>query len=374
MSALSSEEIRLLRDSVARFVDENYPFEKRRERLLANPFGTQWENFAELGWLALAVAEEAGGLGARVTDLSGLLMELGRGLVEEPYIDGIVLAGGVIAELGSAAQRDELLPLMIGGERCLCLCHRESGGELDRDSIRVDFRQEADRYIIDGRKSVICAAEWADTLLVTARRGTDLALFLVSANHPGLQLHPFKCVDGGHAADIVFNHVEVGSGARLGDRNLRDAWPGLKKTLLRGTAALCAEAAGIARALREGTASYLRTRQQFGQPLASFQALQHRFADMVGMELEISAAASLAATAADSAEDIEMSEESIRLAKARIGQIGRRIAEEAIQLHGGIGFTEEFIVGHYLRRMLVIDNRLGDSQEHVAWLGRRAAE
>ena len=369
MTAFTADELDLLRDTVDRFVADHYPFARRPERLRRPPSAERWKIFSRRGLLGLPLQTDIGGLAADLTELQDTMMALGRGLVEEPFLSAVVLAARLLDDAGSNEQRHALLPGVVSGDRSLCLAHRELGSELDAESIATTAYNNGISIAISGHKRSVPSAEWADTYLVSARASFGIGLYLVPSNTPGIRVAPFTRVDGSYAADLFFDHVALPQKSAVGERETC-AWPKLRVALLRGVAALCAEAAGIMRALSSATRRYLLMRRQFDRPLADFQALQHRFADMVIRELEAITAANMAAesTLDFAAPDAERR---IRCAKIRAGSLGRRTAEEAIQLHGGIGYTDEVIVGHYLRRLLVIDDSLGSSIEHLGWLSEQ---
>lgn len=362
---------RMLTETVTRFVAENYAFEQAHERREANPFGKNWQAFSEMGWLGVVAPQELGGSGLGLAHLVQMIAKLGAGLTEEPFLDGVVLSGRLIDKAANEPIRSELITNIVDGSEQFCLCHREAISEFQFDGIATRAETNPDGYKLNGRKRSIACAAWATRLLVTAVFDNRLELFLVPADAPGVRIEAsFQAMDGKEWSDVVFDNVIIKSDYYL-TRDCKKFLEVLTQSLLAATAGLCAEAAGIATALREETGEYLKMRKQFGATLSSFQALQHRFADMFIMETEIWAAARLAAEALDAWQGQE-TEIAIRKAKARVGQLGRKIAEEAVQLHGGMGQTEELKIGHFLRRLLVIDAQMGRTQEHLIWIAQNA--
>ncbi len=370
MTGLSADDLSMITSGVERYVENRYAFDERPQRLRRPVHTDNWRDFSELGWLAMPFAEAVGGLDASVSNMQQVLAPLGRGLIEEPYADVVLVAGKLIEQLATR-NRQELLASLISAQTRFVLAHRELGSEFDPAAIHTQATRTNQGYLLSGRKQAIVFADQADTLIVSAQLENRPAFFLAPRDASGLRIQSYPTLDGRRASQIELNNVALSADVRLGEG--ADDWARARAVLLQCTAAFCGEALGIARALRETTADYLANRQQFGVPLSSFQALQHRFADMVIMELEIDALARLAGQAAD-AIDASESEAHIRRAKARIGQAGRKLAEEAVQLHGGIGVTEELIVGHYLRRMIALDAQFGTAQEHLLWLALRGTQ
>lgn len=364
-----SDEVQMITESVSRFVRDSYPFEGRPDRMANSAFGANWPQFAELGWLGMPLSVDVDGFGLSQEDLVASLAEMGAGLIEEPFWDGILVAARLVDAVASEPQRQEILSQVIAGEWRLCLCHRESGSEFDLHGVQATAQQQGDNYVLNGHKRAISSANWASHLLLTATLDDQVELFLVPAEQAGVSMQGFTAMDGKPCSDVFLNDVQVAADARLSDQS-GELPEQFRQVLFAAAASLCAEAAGIAKALREETAEYLQTRKQFGLALAKFQALQHRFADICMMESEILAAARMAARAVDDWSNLD-SELQVRQAKARIGQLGRKVGEEAVQFHGGMGQTEELKIGHYLRRLLVIDAQLGRTQEHLIWIAQQ---
>lgn len=356
MQLTLSVEQTLLRDSAAKVLQDGYT-PAARQRGIAQTTGLDrdlWATFAELGWLALSLPEAAGGLGCGAVE-TGLLMEaFGRALVIEPYLDAIVLGAGALAALEPASP---ILPEVAAGQAFPILAHSEQ--EM-RDGPASIAARTIEGWRLDGAKSGIAWAPIADHLVVSARLGDGMGLFLVPARSPGLRLDAYRTVDDLRAADIVFSDLRLGPTALLGD--CATAEPVLDAVLDRGIAALCADAVGAMSALLDATVDYAKTRIQFGQPIGRFQALQHRMAEMHVEFEEARALALLAALKADAA-PVERAR-AASAAKAKIGLAARFIAHSAVQLHGAMGVTDELPVGLYLKRLLAFQHRLGSSAYH----------
>jgi alkylation response protein AidB-like acyl-CoA dehydrogenase len=360
-----TEEQRLLADSVAKFVEKEYPFETRR-KLAASERGwdeRHWRRFAELGWLGVPFGEAEGGFGGGAIEASIILEGFAKGLVVEPYLPTVVLGGGLLAAGG---RRDELRAL-IAGDLQLALAYAERQSRYRLDDVETRARREGGGFVLDGHKSVAFNAETADFLIVAARTAggrverDGITLFVVPKGAKGVVLRPYRTVDGLRAADVQIDTVAVGPDAVLGEVD----WglPLLEAAIDRGMAAVAAEATGIMTHLLWTTRDYLKTRVQFGVPLASFQVLQHRMADMFVMVEQARSMAYLAAAKAAAREPAERAR-AASAAKAWIGRAGRKLGQEAIQMHGGMGMTDELPVGHYFKRLTMIDTLFGDAAFH----------
>ncbi|AMN47164.1 acyl-CoA dehydrogenase [Steroidobacter denitrificans] len=377
-----NEEQQLLADTLRRFVRESYSFETRRG-ILASPRGWSrqiWQRLAELGITALAIPERYGGLStgaaASAVDVMLAMNALGEGLVLEPYLATAVIVPGLLTHLGDENASAELLPAIAAGERIIVLAHQESGtrGELDRVATRA--KTGDGYYILDGHKSVIMHGDTADEWLISARSaGEDdarsvggdrsengISIFRVDPETPGVKLTGYRTLDGQRAADIELKHVKIPAHRRVGAEG--QAFAAIEAAHELGISALCAEAVGIMKALVAATVDYTRNRKQFGVAIASFQVLQHRMADMFlhsEQALSMSYLAAIRCTDADSGER----RRALSAAKALIGQAGRYIGQQAIQLHGGMGMTDELIIGHYFKRLTAIDLSFGDTDYHI---------
>ena len=359
-----TEEQLALQDTLRRFYARDYPFEHRRALAKsADGFDrSAWKAFADFGILALPFDEEFGGLNGKAVDAMLVMEMLGRGLALEPYVPTVVLCGGLIRDAGSAAQKAELLPAIAGGELMLALAHYEAGARYQLDQVATTATASGAGWQLDGAKAVVLGAPSADRLIVSARDGKGISLFLVDAKAPGVSLRAYPTQDGARAADIKLSGVQVGAAALIGT-------PGgglavIERAIDYANAALCAEAVGIMSALNEVTLEYLKTRKQFGVPIGKFQALQHRMADMVIATEQARSMATLAAVRVDSADAAERSR-AVAAARAYIGAQARLVGQQAVQLHGGMGVVDELNVGHYFKRLTMIGLSFGDADYHL---------
>jgi alkylation response protein AidB-like acyl-CoA dehydrogenase len=367
--ALTGEQ-QLLRDSVARFVQNEYSFGVRKA-IVASEAGWSravWAKFAEMGLLGVPFAEEHGGFGGSAIDVMAVMQELGRGLVVEPYLSTVVLGGGLIAAAGTAAQRSAWLPAIVAGERQVALAYLEPHSRHDCRDLTTRAQTSGDGFVLNGRKSVVLHGASADALVVSARTagrqrdGGGVTLFLIDAKAHGVSVYGYRTIDGLRAADVELAEVRVGADAVLGP--VGGGLPLLEHALDRGAAALCAEAVGVMETLNALTLDYLKARQQFGQPIGRFQALQHRAVDMLIHAEQVKSVACLAAAKADSGDAGER-RRAVAAAKSLVGRSGRAVAKEATQLHGGMGVTLELPAAHYSKRLTMIDFWLGDADWHT---------
>jgi alkylation response protein AidB-like acyl-CoA dehydrogenase len=363
-----NDEQRLLQDSIARMLRASYGFDVRRE-IVASEEGfsrKHWQEFADLGLVAAPISEECGGLGGGVIATMVIMEAFGRHLVVEPYFETVVLAGGLIEALGSDAQRRELLAAIVSGKTIWAPALLEAGSRHDFGAVSTTAKRVPDGYVMQGAKAVAVAAPWADQLIISARTSgaprdrEGVSLFVVDRHTPNLQLNSFKTLDGRRAAEITLAGVRVASGALLGGEGA--AISALERCRERAVAAQCAEAIGAIDELNKATLEYTKTRKQFGVALSSFQVLQHRMVDMFIAQEEATAIThTLTARLAQG----ESANKLASAAKAKVGEVGRYIAEQAVQLHGGMGMTDELNVGHYLKRLIAINVQYGDPTFHI---------
>ncbi len=368
-----TDEQRLLKDSVERLIADQYAFEQRK-KYLAEPIGwstAAWNQYAELGLLGLPFEEKLGGFGGGAIETMIVMEAFGRGLVLEPYFATVILGGGLLRRAGSDALRAALVPQIVAGKLKLAFAHIERQSRYDLADVATTAHKDGDSYVLDGAKSVVLHGDCADKVLVTARvsgnrRDRDgVGLFLVDADAAGVTRRGYPTQDGLRAAEFSLIGVRVPADAVLGD----NALPAIEHVVDEAIAALCAEAVGTMQAMHETTLEYLKTRQQFGRPIGSFQVLQHRSVDMlVALEQARSMAMFAAVTAAD--DNATERRRAIAAAKVQIGRSGKHIGQEAIQLHGGIGMTMEYKVGHYFKRMTMIDMLFGDADVHLQTLAK----
>ena len=366
-----TEEQSLLKDSVDRLIADRYDFESRK-KFTAEPDGysrDNWRQFAELGLLAVPFAEEHGGIGGGSVETMIVMEAFGRGIVVEPYVSTVVLGGGLLRHAGSDAQKAELLPQVAAGELTLAFAQVERASRYDLFDVSTTAKKEGDGWVLNGEKGVVLHGDSADKLLVTARTGGDrrdrsgIGLFLVDAKAPGISRRGYPTQDGMRAAEITLDNVRVGPEGVLGDP--AGALPVVERVVDEAIAALCAEAVGVMDRMRELTVDYMKTRKQFGIPIGSFQVLQHRAADMVVM-IEQARSMAFFATMMSAADDPAERGHAVSAAKVQIGRSGRFVGQQAIQLHGGVGMTQEYSVGHYFKRMTMIDTAFGDADHHLS--------
>ena len=368
-----NEEQLALQDTLRRFIAREYGFEQRRALARSDEGFSRahWRQLADLGLLALPFPEEFGGIsaegGTAVDNM--LIMEMfGRGLVLEPYLASVILAGGLIRDAGSLQQKQALLPALAGGELMLALAHYEPGGRYETRHVACTATAEAAGYFLNGAKAVVLNGGSADRFIVSARtRGSardadGISLFLVERNAPGLSVRRYATQDGARAAEIKLAAVPVAQAALIGAKD--QALPVIERALDYASAALCAEAVGAMAALNEVTLDYLKTRKQFGQPIGRFQALQHRMVDMVTATEQARSMATLAAVKAEAADPAER-RRAVAAARAYVGQSARSVGQSAVQLHGGMGVVDELNVAHYFKRLSMINVTFGDVDHHL---------
>jgi alkylation response protein AidB-like acyl-CoA dehydrogenase len=361
-----TEEQELLRSSVQRLLRDHYDFGARR-KIIASEEGwsrKKWEAFAELGLLGAPFSEEVGGLGGGSLSTMIIMQEFGRHLVVEPFVEAVVVVGGLIERAGSEEQKRTLLPDIIAGKTTWTLAWTEKGSRFDLADVVTTARREGNDYILTGEKTTVVAAPWADYLIVSARTSghrrdrRGVSLFIVDRRAANLHLRGFKTIDGRRAAEVSLSNAR---GWLLGETG--EGLPALEACRDRAIGALCAEAVGMMAELNSATLEYSKTRKQFGVTLGAFQVLQHRMVDMFiahqeALSLMQHLTLSLAANGAGLS----------RLAsgaKSKIGYAGKFVADQAVQLHGGMGMTDELNIGHYFKRMSSINIQFGDPAYHT---------
>ncbi|MGJ5080787.1 pimeloyl-CoA dehydrogenase small subunit [Bradyrhizobium sp. HKCCYLS3013] len=370
-----TEEQRLLKDSIDGLLADAYDFDKRK--LYMKEKGgwsrTMWSKLAEQGLLGLPFSEDDGGFGAGGVETMIVMEAMGRALVLEPYLATVVLAGGFLRHGGSAAQKAAHLPGIIDGSKTFAFAQLEKQSRYDLFDVATSAKKKGDGWVIDGEKFVVLNGENADTLIVTARTSggqrdkTGIGVFIVPADATGVTRKGYPTQDGLHAADITFTGVEVGADAAIGDP--ANALPLIERVVDEARIALCAEAVGLMDESLKTTVEYIKTRKQFGVAIGSFQSLQHRASDMF-VALEQARSMSMFATMAADFDDAKERATSIAAAKVQIGKSAKFVGQQAIQLHGGIGMTMEAKIGHYFKRLTMIEMTLGDTDYHM----RRVSE
>lgn len=362
---LTSEQ-QLLRDELAKFLAARYNLETSR---VAAKTGAGWQpdiwrGFAtELGILGAALPEDVGGIGGGPVELMVITEALGHALVIEPYVDAAVVAGGLLHRAGGP-EATAVLKEIIAGTAVVALAAGEPDSADHWQVANTVAQPDGDGWVLNGAKVVAMAAPLATHLLVTARTaGTDgISLFLTQSDAPGIEIHPYRTIDDRRAADMVFHEVRLPSQALLGEQG--QAGPSLALARDEGAAAICSEAVGCMRKVLKDTVEYCKQRKQFGQPIGSFQVLQHRMVDMY-MELEQAVAAVYLAILNLEADEA-IRARSVSAGKATIGRAARFIGQQAVQLHGGMGMTEELAIGHYFKRLTAIQYEFGTTDQHIA--------
>lgn len=370
-----SEEQRLLKDSVDGLLAHAYDFEQRKEYMKEKGGWSKaiWGRLAEQGLLGLPFAEGDGGFGVGAVETMIVMEALGRALVLEPYLPTVVIGGGFLRHGGSAAQKAAHIPSVIGGAETFAFAQLEKNSRYDLHDVITSARRKGDGWVIDGEKFVVINGERADVLIVTVRtKGAQrdrngIGVLLVPANAKGISKTTYPTQDGLHAADIAFSGVEVGNDAAIGDPE--NGLPLVERVVDQARAALCAEAVGLMDESLKTTVEYLKTRRQFGVPIGSFQSLQHRAADMF-VALEQARSMSMFATMAADFDDAAERAKAVAAAKVQIGWSSKFIGQQSIQLHGGIGMTMEAKIGHYFKRLTMIEYTFGDADYHL----RRVSE
>jgi len=369
-----SEEQQQLSDTLQRFVARDYGFEKRKAIKDSSSGWSRevWQTLADIGVLAVNVPEEHGGLGYGPVENMLVMNTFGAALLVEPFLSSAVIATTLVRDLGDEKIQSELLPQLAAGEKIAVLAHFEPGSRYETRHVETTARAAGENYLLDGHKAVVLHAGAADVLLVSARSAgaaddaDGIFLFLVPRDTPGLTLREYPTLDGQRAAEVLLQGVTLPATARLGGSASvsSSALPAIEQALDIGLAALCAEAVGVMDALVDATVEYLKTRQQFGQAIGRFQALQHRMADMLLHREQARSMSYLAAMRCTSA-DLRQRRRTLSAAKVTIGQACRFIGQNAVQLHGGMGMSDELKVSHWFKRLAMIELTFGDTDTHL---------
>ncbi|WP_315753490.1 MULTISPECIES: pimeloyl-CoA dehydrogenase small subunit [unclassified Bradyrhizobium] len=370
-----TEEQRLLKDSIDGLLADAYDFDKRKLYMKEKGGWSQamWSKLAEQGLLGLPFSEDDGGFGAGGVETMIVMEAMGRALVLEPYLATVVLAGGFLRHGASAAQKAAHLPGIIDGSKTFAFAQLEKQSRYDLFDVAASAKKKGDGYVIDGEKFVVLNGENADTLIVTARTSggqrdkSGIGVFIVPADAKGVTRKGYPTQDGLHAADITFTGVEIGADSVIGDP--ANALPLIERVVDEARIALCAEAVGLMDESLKTTVEYIKTRKQFGVAIGSFQSLQHRASDMF-VALEQARSMSMFATMAAEFDDAKERATSIAAAKVQIGKSAKFVGQQSIQLHGGIGMTMEAKIGHYFKRLSMIETTFGDTDYHM----RRVSE
>ncbi|WP_448090340.1 acyl-CoA dehydrogenase family protein [Pseudomonas azerbaijanoccidentalis] len=365
-----SEEQQMLQDTAARLVRDAYTFEQREQfRDSAKGFsGEFWQQMGELGLTSVPFAEDFGGFAGNGVDVMLVAQELGRGLCLEPWLHSVIFAGGLIDQLGNPTQKSELLPQVASAELQLAVAVEEPQSHYQLHDVQTRAEAVSGGWSLNGRKSVVVGGQCAGLILVSARTSADvrdeagISLFLVDPATPGVSVREYPTMDGRRACDLFLDNVFVSNAAVLGEHG--KALDALLYQQGRAIAAQCAEAVGSLQATCALTLDYLKTRKQFGQVIGKFQALQHR---MVDMYIELDQATSMTLLAACVADEPDSEERSRTLAAAKytVCRAARYVADQGIQLHGGIGLTWEYVLSHHAKHLLMIARQFGDDDHHL---------
>ena len=367
----ASEEQRLFAAAIARFVERDYTFEMRR-RIVASPDGFSlnvWRTMAGMGMLGLLLPAAHGGFGGGAKDAMSLMDAIGAALIVEPWLATVGLAAQLIARGGSDLQRQRMLPAVAEGTLKLAFAYAEADARYTLAHVATRARRDGDGYVISGIKQAVPHGAAADVLVASVRTSGDasdcdgISLLLVPRDAPGMTLRPLRMLDGTRAADIAFDAVRVRADALVGvpDRAL----PLIEEVVDFATALVCAEAVGAIQSANDATLDYLKTRKQFGVPIGSFQALQHRMVDLVIECEQARSMASLACSAVDTERDPVARSRTVSAAKLRIADACKRVSQESVQLHGGMGMSDELKVSHTFRRLTAIAQQFGDADHHL---------
>ena len=359
----------MLADSIDKFIENEYDFDTR-QKIAASESGFSddvWQKFAELGWTAVPFGEDDGGFDGDQRDIMVMMQRFGRGLVVEPFLANVILAGGILKRTGNASQKQQWLHAIIGGELQASLAFTEPQARYELANIVTAATKDGDDWVLNGRKGFILNGGTADLVIVPARTSgsqTDtggISLFAVPASCEGLSINAYPTVDGLRAAELTLQNVRVAGDSVLGE--VGAGFAALDATVDDATLAICAEAVGIMQVLRDKTVEYSKNRSQFGVPIGSFQALQHRMVEMLtaceqAQSLLLWAAMTCAAGTGDA-------KRAISSIKYLVGTSGQKLGEEAVQLHGGMGVTWELDVAHYFKRLTAIGQIFGNADWHL---------
>lgn len=364
-----SEEQQMLQDSIAKFVQNDYDFDARM-KLVKSDMGyseANWKLFAELGWLMVPFSEADGGLGGSAADLMVVMEEFGKGMVIEPFLATTVLGGGLVAAVGNDTQKAELIGGIMEGTLQMAFAYAEPQSRYNLADVATTATKDGDSYRLSGHKAVVLNGGAADVIAVSARTSgsqTDaegISLFLVDPKSDGVRLKTYRTQDGARAAEVHLDNVTVSADQLLGAEG--QALPVMNQVLNRAILSICSEAVGAMEVSYKKTVEYTKTRVQFGVPIAKFQALQHRMADMFIEHQQAKSIVLMAAMKLD--QGGAEADKAVSAMKSRIGKAARKIGQESIQIHGGIGVTEELDVGHYFKRLTMIELLFGNGDFHT---------
>ncbi len=354
-----------LADSVSKYLSQNYAFEQRKA-IVHSSSGVSdavWHTFAEMGLTAMTLPEADGGFGGGAMDMMAVMEALGEALVVEPLLDNVALAGRLVARLGNASQRATVLPGLMEGRLRLAFAGLEPGHRYDLVPQHTHAKAQGQGWVLNGHKAVVTGASTAQHLVVSAVTPGGVSVFLVDAQAAGVTMNPSRTVDGMRVADVGFKDVVLSADALLGQEGA--ALPFIEEAADFATALLCAEAIGAMKSANDATLDYLKQRKQFGVPIASFQVLQHRMVEMYICTEQARSLSILAASKVDGTSDAKDRARAVSAAKIKIADAARQVSQEAVQLHGGMGMTEELKISHTFRRLTMIAQQLGDADHHL---------
>ena len=364
-----NEEQTMIQRQVAQFIQRDYEWEKR-QALAESDLGfsaENWKTFAELGWLGISVSEEVGGFGGSALETMIIMEEFGKGLVVEPFLETVVLCAGLIDSCGSKEQKDKILKKVISGEMHLALGFTEPQSRFNLADVTTEAKKKNDGFVLNGFKSVVMNGPNADNIIISARTSgkqsgeVGISLFVINPELEGVSLRNYPTVDGRRASEVTLENVYIDSSCLLGEEG--KGFTELEKAIDSATLAICAEAIGAMEVLYKTTVEYTKTREQFGQAIGKFQVLQHRMVDMF-MEYEQSKSLLYMATIKQ-AENAEDSKKATSGLKYQVGKAAKFIGQQAVQLHGGMGVTDELNVGHFFKRLTTIITIFGNTDYHL---------
>lgn len=364
-----TEEQEMVRDGLSRMVREQYGWQTRRAAI-ASDAGWRpeiWAQLAELGILGMPFSEDDGGFGGGAVDAMVVMQEFGKGLVVEPFVPTVVCAGGFLKHAGTPAQKEEHIGGIIDGSRVFAFAYAEARGRYDYADIETTAKKNDGGYVLNGHKAVVMGAPWASHLIVTARTSGDrrdthgVSVFVVDKATDGIVTRDYETVDGRRASEVYFENAAIPADTLIGEEGA--ALPLIEKVTDEAVAAQCAEACGAMKVAHAMTVEYSRQRKQFGVPIGSFQVLQHRMVDMYTAYEQAVSLTYLATLRLDSSE-IER-KRAVSAAKVGVGQAARLIGQEAVQIHGGNGVTDEYAIGHYFKRLTIFDSEFGNVDHHM---------
>ena len=364
-----TEEQTLLDNMVTSFVRDNYNWETRCSIVKTEEGWKKenWSQFAELGLLGIPFSEEYGGLGGSPTDLMIVMEQFGKGLVVEPYLPSVILAGGLISNLGSKEQTDQIIPKIISGDQRYVFAYAEPQSRFDLFDVKTSAIEDGDNYVINGFKSVVFGAGVATHIIIAARTSGDqrskkgITLFLTEIGLQGITLQNYPTIDEYRASEVIIENLKLSKDSILG--KVDDAYDAIEEEIDKSTIAACAEALGVLEVLKDATTDYCKNRKQFGQPISKNQAIQFRLVDMM-MEYEQAKSTLYMAITSDLSNPDER-RKSVSALKSRMGQAIKFVGENAIQLHGGMGMTDEYMISHYFKRATMIGVLFGNIDYHM---------